>query len=479
MASDKEQAMLLERFCDDLALDPQIPAPAELDAALVATAQRLYGMAEVAEPSAAFASRLEQRLAAQPAQADASGANRTAPLIGAGGSRLPLMRNWLPRLATAAMLLLLTAGATLLAGILSGRNPGLGANPTPTVANLPSIDQIRNNAQAALDGGAITSFALTETFTVSPSGSLITLGGKMPNFGPNDGNTTGTRFIWFQSPNLWRIESKGSDSRDQQTKPLPQNTLEVSDGTTLWNYDDNGNVTSAAVNSLNNPKGSQRPIEGVLGDDYALPWLTNSCYRPSVYGSDTVAGRAAYIINLGGYFCFADTTTFPFAVWIDQQTYFVLKVEYREITGFSLRQATDIQYNIPLDKKLFSFEPPSGVNVKNPIPLDQKANTQQKLDIEMFQAAASALGLSSDELTTELAKGATVLSIAQSKGISEQQIKDAIIATIRPSLDELVKAGVMTASDEENYIAKIQSSDLSQLVPPAAPDATPSVVATP
>ncbi len=467
----QEQAALLEQYCAALAQNLQAIPPAGLDAQFVSLAHRLYQQAVSAEPSSTFAWRLEQRLAAAHTLPVAQRPNPAARPMPAAARRFPIQSWLMPRLATAIMLALLVVGAALLAGILSGRNPAVGnggnsafASPTP---QLPSVDQLRGNAAAALKTSQIQSFVMTDTARVAQDPShLGNLIGK-PITAPGGGNVTGSRTTLFQSPNLWRIEGKGTLAAATQSPSEKQYAVEVSDGTTLSNYESASNVvTIASLDTLNNVKGSPSPLEGVLGNNYSLSWLTDNCYHPSVSGVDTVAGRAVYVIDLGGYYCFADTTSFAQAIWVDQQTYFVLRiVTYdQRSTSYGITEATGVQYNVPIDAATFTFTPPPGAKVYDY--RNGKMNTQvlqQKLGQQMLEVAAKALGLSSvDALRSELAKGNTIAGLAKMRGISEKDLIATVVKAIKPQLDSLVEAGQLTQQDEDSFIQQVQATDLGK-----------------
>jgi len=78
----------------------------------------------------------------------------------------------------------------------------------------------------------------------------------------------------------------------------------------------------------------------------------------------------------------------------------------------------------------------------------------------VMDAVAKALGMSTQDLTSQLRSGKTLAQLAQGK---EQAVKDAIVGAIKPRLDQVVSSGKMTQDQENQIISKIQSSDLSKL----------------
>jgi outer membrane lipoprotein-sorting protein len=446
---EQQQARLLEEYCEALAHNLRATPPAELDAELVSFAQGLYRQAEAAEPSATFAWRLEQRLANPPTSALARSGQAGSANPAAMPHRFPLQSWLMPRLATAAMLALLVVGAALLAGILSGRTqqqPGPSGNTGQATATpqLPSIAEIAGYARKTLESGQIQSFVLTTTSTL---------------------NTELTHHsVWFASPNLWRIEETKTITQPDGTVLASSHTIEVSDGINLWDYNIGAQqVIVTLLASVNNPKGGPNPIEGVLGDGEAAYLLTNNVNHAKVVGIDTVAGRPAYVIQLDDSPYMADNIV-THTVWVDSQLYGVLKAErhqHADILDSSL--LTAVQYNVEIDKAQFTFTPPPGATVKDFRNGDtNKQMPQQKLTQQLLEVAAKTLGMTPDELKNALAKGATLAELAKSKGISEQDLKTAVISAVKPGLDQMVQAGQLSQDEEDKLIGSIENTDLSK-----------------
>lgn len=67
-----------------------------------------------------------------------------------------------------------------------------------------------------------------------------------------------------------------------------------------------------------------------------------------------------------------------------------------------------------------------------------------------WDAAASALGLTRDQLTQRLDAGKSVAVLAQAKGLSIQQVKDRMLAAGRASLDDAVRGGQLTRAQADD-----------------------------
>jgi hypothetical protein len=67
--------------------------------------------------------------------------------------------------------------------------------------------------------------------------------------------------------------------------------------------------------------------------------------------------------------------------------------------------------------------------------------------------AAKALGISADELRSDLRNGQTLAQIAQAKGIDPQTVVDALVAGVKADLDSRVAAGDLTQDQADQRLA--------------------------
>ena len=74
----------------------------------------------------------------------------------------------------------------------------------------------------------------------------------------------------------------------------------------------------------------------------------------------------------------------------------------------------------------------------------------------MRDAAAQTLGITTDELSTQLRSGQTVAQLAQANGTSEQAVIDAALAAARTQLDQAVAAGTVTQAQADAKYAELQ-----------------------
>jgi hypothetical protein len=70
-----------------------------------------------------------------------------------------------------------------------------------------------------------------------------------------------------------------------------------------------------------------------------------------------------------------------------------------------------------------------------------------------IEAAATALGMTSDELRTALRNGQTIAEVAAEKGVDIQTVIDAMAAELKTHLDEEVAAGELTQEEADAKLA--------------------------
>ena len=70
-----------------------------------------------------------------------------------------------------------------------------------------------------------------------------------------------------------------------------------------------------------------------------------------------------------------------------------------------------------------------------------------------LEAAATALGLTADELRTELQDGSTIAEVASEKGVDLTTVTDALLAATKERLAEAVASGKITQEDADERLA--------------------------
>lgn len=395
---DQQQAELLHQFWERLHADPTVIPPAELDLDLALLARALEEQVRPPEPDDSFATRLRRRLEAQ--------ASASSPNGHAAGSvqhwpwlRIPISATrWrLAGLATAVVIILALLGVALWT-----------LRPQPV-----SAQEIIRKAQAtftAPDASQIRSFVLTEVMIADRSGSSLQ---NMPLVtGPvhSDQATqihSETR-RWYQAPDRGRIEDVWTALDANGAVVARRDTLSVSDGIDTWTDD---RVTNAVTVSRQTANPGDRtalvPFDPGADDLAAVLKNASTCYAPVLRGSATIAGRSAYVIDLGPSQCpsaSAPEINGPRTIWVDKQTFFLLKDVLYDVHGKPLitQEVTSIAYNVPIDPSLFTFAPLPGARVQDerPKPTPSAEQFQQQLaqlakqvDFPVFVPATPPSGL--------------------------------------------------------------------------------------
>jgi hypothetical protein len=76
----------------------------------------------------------------------------------------------------------------------------------------------------------------------------------------------------------------------------------------------------------------------------------------------------------------------------------------------------------------------------------------------VFDATAKILGLSSDELRTQLQSGKTISELAKAKNISETAVHDAAVTALKTQLAADVKAGKITQAQADEHLKQAQAN---------------------
>lgn len=228
-----------------------------------------------------------------------------------------------------------------------------------------------------------------------------------PRLGPA-GEVRSELHLWWQAPNRWRMEFR-------QTEPasaaMSEPNVNVSDGQTVWeSYGGQKMVT------INNWEPGMDIIRGFLAvgtvkmlsgaesaDQLDLASLlkdARQCYDPKLLGEDTVAGRPAYVIDLGPSRCPSASAVGMNGrqvIWVDKETFFGLKSEQYsqkpEEGLIAAQEVTSVRYNSQIDASLFTFVPPAGAIVRDyrpkPAPTASEFQSQlqalaQQVDFPVF-----------------------------------------------------------------------------------------------
>lgn len=305
----------------------------ELDPALAATAERVAQRLAAPGPDPEFGAALRDRLQAAAAQPR------------------PTERRFVfsarPWRVAAALALAALLGVYL-----------LSLRPAPV-----SAQEIVRRAGAALASPAAA--GLQSYFLVEQSTLWAWRNGDAAGEPPIQ--SRGEMRRWFQAPNRWRMELQGQfyAANGQPAGNGSWNSITVSDGSSQYDYDAAANTVSINVAAADQP-GAESSGASSLAQLFER---MATCYRPQVSGSAEVAGQPVYVVDLGPTLC--PSASAPEAngrevIWVDKNTFFVLKHELHSTKGDQLllrREVTEVQYNPALDAALFIFTPPAGARV--------------------------------------------------------------------------------------------------------------------
>lgn len=79
---------------------------------------------------------------------------------------------------------------------------------------------------------------------------------------------------------------------------------------------------------------------------------------------------------------------------------------------------------------------------------------------QYLAAAASALGISQSQLTTDLKNGQSLSQIAAAQNVTEATFRTKLIANLKPALDQAVTNKTLTAVQEQAILGRLQTAPL-------------------
>lgn len=377
----------LDHFLDELLQDPDIPAPVNLDADMAACARKLV-LAEQSQVNPAQISEAQARVWTR-VLTNAQTPGRAVSLRGVlrffaepassaiqGRRRMIGPRAWLRAGLVAACVL-----------VIAGLGLYLWAGQPPTV----NAQQIMAKARAMINSpasGGVTSFSLVEIRRAALDPRMRAESGLK-----GDEQIVSERKLWFQAPNRWRSEYRETVVASDGKETNRYTSIAVSDGTDRWDYDPaRNNVTIHRLDPSMTGKDSVSPFGQDVNNLNDLFEQASTCFDAKVTGRASVAGRAAYVVDLGPNKCppaSAPELAGRLVLWVDQETFFVLKQEQHAAADdkvIETREVTQIQYNIALDPALFTFTPPAGATIMDNRP--KPAPTADEFRRQLAQLAA-------------------------------------------------------------------------------------------
>lgn len=79
----------------------------------------------------------------------------------------------------------------------------------------------------------------------------------------------------------------------------------------------------------------------------------------------------------------------------------------------------------------------------------------------VLDAAAGALGITRDELVTQLQEGKTLGEVADARGVDRQKVRDAVVAAYTQRLDSAVQNGALSREQADRLLERFQSADIT------------------
>lgn len=363
-ARDERLSELLEEYFQALESDPNAALPRALAESegflesegllesegfqhMMGTAQKMHAHFHAPEPNAGFTASLREQL-----EREATRLARTNPKNSA--RRLFTFPRWLAAGVGAALVI-----ALLTLAFLATR---------PTSVNAEELLGHARTAASDLQGVNVKSFEMKQTsfdLYVDDPNSTVTRAAQ------------GETKTWYAGSTRWRIETK-SESPNQP----PFEKITVADGEAQWDY----NVTDRTVN-VQRAEESGFPAPSVLSLDLLREDMSN-CYDPKVMGEETIAGRAAFKVYLGPAKCRSAAIWWlngPHTIWIDKETYFVLKSEIRAENSDQISskvEVTEIKYNLDFPNNLFTFTPPADAKINDMRPKPAPNSSQYETQLQ-------------------------------------------------------------------------------------------------
>ncbi len=405
LRQEREEAEMLQTFWTALAADDMPATPRGLDPEVAVLARRLARDVRLPTPEPAFVAALQRRLihGAVPLPVPHSpDGHATAGPRRRAANRSIVPPRWRPGAVVAALIGLT---ALLLAALGAALSAPLVPAVQPMTVSARTIVQraVRASLGVVTGKDAVHSFTLSSTTTMQPGNS------GLPAFDGYGGAVVSRVRRWYEAPNRWRIERRyGAPPRGYLAREYYAPGTQVSDGATLWSYDQPNHTVS--VNPLRGESGTAdlfplgqsdaapasgqppRNVGGVLAE-------ATRCFTPTLEGSAPVAGRDSYVIDLervGCYSSSAHETDGRLVLWVDKQTFFVLKSVLYDVKDrarpYVTTVVTAVRYNVPIDPAVFTFTPPAGavVDDQRPRPGDGKAPGAAEYRRQLAALAAQA-----------------------------------------------------------------------------------------
>lgn len=348
-AYDFEQADALSNYLDALGSD-EAPRPLLLDRESAAFARRLHAVLAAPSPNPEFLGQLGRRL-----ERESFSLPARKPAQRPSGASVPL-RRFSAAIAAAMVIALVSVFAVLNFG---------GETQTANAR------EVLGRASAASSNLEFRPFAMVETIDAR-AGNATLWGDRLLGLSGNE-TIRGTTVRRFESATRWRVDESLAAYSASGQEVARFERIAIADGASLWVLDPVANSVTVQNIDAASYLGPVFPFGGGALDLRVVLSEAATCHNPELTGREAVAGRDAYVLDLGASSCIrAAGALAPLqghrVLWVDAETYMVLRVDqYSGTDGelLSSTAATDVEIGSAGGVGQFSFTPPAGARVQD------------------------------------------------------------------------------------------------------------------
>lgn len=284
-------------------------------------------------------------------------------------TRLPVLVEVLEQGATLAMLALFAFLTITTLFFIRSQSRLMGPGVTPAVA--PTL-----TPQPTPTSTAAPQPTPTPTLTSTGIGSFEVVRVERRLNRDRTGMITVESHHWYQGPTRYRKEWRQVDP------PQPDSELLfVMNGEAAWSY--NPAENGVAIQETDPDLADIQPPTYYGATERLEMINTDDLYTATLVGSETIAGREAYLLELRPKFSMAVSSSDPDLIvgvekwWLDVETDLELKYEQYTTEGLlaTAREVTYIAYNPDLPDDLFTFQIPEGAIV-----IDERPGAEPTLE---------------------------------------------------------------------------------------------------
>ncbi|MBI2954940.1 MAG: zf-HC2 domain-containing protein [Chloroflexi bacterium] len=320
-------------------------------------------------------------------QANIAHSNRKSVRSAARDSVTEVNRFSMPRLVGVAVAIVIILGLALVA---SSYFPGT-SQFVPAVQAQEILEKAAKVARTPAASG-IHSLEMTSAYWAKR---------VEPRFGRVGTEMRSETHTWWQTPNRWRRELKQTAPPEEA---MAEPDVSVSDGQSVWDTQAGGkgvtiNAWEPQMDILHSLPAFEAFKVGstadAMNDLESLFHDLRVCYDPELLPEESVAGRAAYVVDLGPTKCpsaSAASMNGRRIIWVDKETFFQLKSEQYGVDPSQgiivTSEVTSIRFNGDMDPQLFTFTPAADATVQDYRPKPAPSADEFQYQIEQIAKQA-------------------------------------------------------------------------------------------